>query len=103
MWYRPNTIGIGAGPLRTIEVWERAEGSPTPFGATWVESEKAWNFAIYSRIATGVTLLLYSDEDFAEPVYQARLDPIQNKAGRTWHCFVPAQTASSARYYAYRI
>jgi glycogen operon protein len=103
MWYRPNTIGIGAGPLRTIEVWERAEGSPTPFGATWVESEKAWNFAIYSRIATGVTLLLYSDEDFAEPVYQARLDPIQNKTGRTWHCFVPAQTASSARYYAYRI
>jgi hypothetical protein len=32
------------GQLRSVEAWERAEGSPSPLGATWVESEKAWNF-----------------------------------------------------------
>ena len=35
-------------------------------GVTWVPSLKAWNFALYSRRATGVTLLLYSAKD---PVY----------------------------------
>jgi isoamylase len=89
--------------LRTVESWERAEGSPTPLGATWVESEQAWNFALYSRHATGVTLLLYGVADVVEPVFQLRLDPLQNKTGRIWHCFIPQKSAPGARYYAYRV
>ena len=36
--------------------WHAVEGAPTPFGATWVGSEQAYNFAIYSKHATGVVL-----------------------------------------------
>jgi glycogen operon protein len=91
------------GYLRTVESWERDDGCVAPLGATWVETEQAWNFALYSRHATGVTLLLYGEKDFVEPVFQLRLDPLQHKTGRIWHCFVPLQSASAARYYAYRV
>ncbi len=91
------------GHLRTVEWWERDEGCVGPLGATWLETEQAWNFALYSRHATGVTLLLYDARDFVEPVFQVRLDPLRNKSGRIWHCFVPHQSAPAARYYAYRV
>ena len=103
MWYRPSGLNDAPGHLRTIEFWERAEGSPAPLGATWVESEQGWNFACYSRHATGVVLLLYGEEDPATPAHQVRLEPLQNKTGRIWHCFVPVSAAPAARYYAYRV
>jgi glycogen operon protein len=46
------------GQLKSVEEWERVEGSPSPRGATWVESEQAWNFALDSRHATGARLRL---------------------------------------------
>lgn len=67
------------GPLRTIDDWERREGSPSPLGATWLESEQAWNFALYSRHATGVTLLLYGD-DPVTPVRTLVLHPVDRKS-----------------------
>lgn len=70
------------GQLRSVENWERTEGSPMPIGATWVETEKAWNFALFSRHATGVTLLLYGERDLVKPVRQVRLDPLRNKTER---------------------
>jgi glycogen operon protein len=91
------------GQLRSVDNWERAEGSSTPIGATWVQAEKAWNFSLYSRHATGVTLLLYGARDLVKPVVQLRLDPLQNKTGRIWHCFVLQKSAPGARYYAYRV
>ena len=36
-------------------------GSPWPFGVEWVEAEDAFNFSLYSRHATGVTLLCYTE------------------------------------------
>jgi isoamylase len=91
------------GYLRTVEWWERDEGCIGPLGATWLPREQAWNFALYSRYATGVTLLLYGGKDFIAPVWQRRLTPLQNKTGRIWHCFVPQKAAPTARYYAYRV
>ena len=38
-------------------------GSPWPFGVQWVEADDAFNFSLYSRHATGVTLLCYTEED----------------------------------------
>ena len=90
------------GLLKSIEPWERVEGSPAPLGATWVESEKAWNFSLFSRHATGLTLLLYVEQDLAKPVFQLQLDPVQNKTGPIWHCFVLESSAPRARYYAWR-
>ena len=89
------------GHLRTVESWERAEGSPAPLGATWVKSERAWNFALFSRHATGLTLLLYGDDD-ARPVFEQKLDPVRNKSGPIWHCFVPESAAPGARCFAWR-
>lgn len=54
-----------------------------------------------SRHATGVTLLLFDAETFVKPLAAFTLDPLHNKTGRIWHCFVPR--VAGARYYAYRV
>jgi len=43
-----------------MDEWCSAEGLPSPLGVTWIEKEEAFNFALYSKHATDVTLLLYS-------------------------------------------
>jgi glycogen operon protein len=88
--------------VRAVESWDD-EGGIGPPGATWLEREQAWNFTLYSRHATGVTLLLYGATDSVEPVFQLRLDPLKNKTARIWHCLVPRKSAPSAEYYAYRV
>ena len=40
--------------------WSQIEGLPHPLGAVWLREERSYNFALYSRHATGVTLLLYT-------------------------------------------
>ncbi len=91
------------GYLRTVESWERAEGAPAPLGASWVDSERAWNFALFSRHASVVTLLLYSEQNLETPVFQFVCDPIKNKTGPIWHCFVAESSAPGARFYAYHV
>ena len=88
--------------LRTVESWERVEGSPSLLGATWIESEQAWNFALFSRHASGATLLLYGD-DVVVPLREIDLHPVQNKSGAIWHCFVPESSVPGAKYYAWRV
>jgi len=65
--------------------------------------EEAFNFALYSKYATEVTLLLYSSTEYFEPLREYRLDPLVNKSGRVWHCRLKAAAISGARYYAYRV
>ena len=96
-------MGQRMGSLRTIEAWEREEGAPAPLGATWVESEQAWNFALYSRAATGVTLLVYGADDERTPLLELAHDPLVHKTGRIWHCMVSAADVPGAAYYAYRV
>ncbi len=91
------------GNLSTIEAWEREEGAPAPLGATWVESEQAWNFALYSRAATSVTLLVYGADDVTTPILQFAHDPLVHKTGRIWHCMISAARVPGATYYAYKV
>jgi glycogen operon protein len=91
------------GRARTVEFWERAEGAATPFGATWVESEQAWNFALFSRHASGLTLLLYNEGALAKPAFQVALDPVANKTAAIWHCLVPKSSVPKAKYYGWRV
>jgi isoamylase len=91
------------GNLSTIETWEREEGAPAPLGATWVESEQAWNFALYSRAATSVTLLVYSAADVTTPILSLPHDPLVHKTGRIWHCMISAALVPHAAYYAYKV
>src|ERR1700690_3077474 len=87
----------------SFDEWDRKEGTPGPMGVTWVPSLRAWNFALYSRRATGVTLLLYSPKDPVRPILEERLNPRLNKSGRIWHCWVSAARVESAAFYAYRV
>jgi isoamylase len=83
--------------------WYRIEGTPHIPGAIWIDEERAYNFTLYSRQATGVTLLLYGDNDLFNPLARIALDYLKNKSGRVWHCRVPAGEIAGARYYAYSV
>ncbi|MDZ4850983.1 MAG: isoamylase [Pirellulaceae bacterium] len=83
--------------------WEQIEGSPFPLGATWIAEDRDFNFAIYSKHAETVRLVLYSESEFIEPVYEMNFDYLKNKSGPIWHCRVSASDAAGAKYYAYRV
>src|SRR5271167_1550388 len=83
--------------------WTQTEGSPLPLGATWIEEEQAFNFAVYAEHAASVTLLLYSADDLAHPILSFQFDYIGNKSGRIWHCRIPFNQIRGARYYAYSV
>jgi len=83
--------------------WYSQEGTSSPLGVTWVAEDNAFNFALYSKHASEVTLLLYKREDVAHPFYEYRFNPLINKSGRVWHCRLKAGLIAGVRYYAYRI
>jgi isoamylase len=83
--------------------WETKEGSANPLGATWIAEEQAYNFAIYSKHASSVTLLLFGPENFVTPVLKYRFDSFKNKTGRVWHARISKREMGDARYYAYSI
>lgn len=86
-----------------MQDWHAQEGSPAPLGVSWVETEAAYNFALYSKHATAVKLLLYSEIDLSIPTYEYQLDPLANKTGRIWHCRLPKRAIPDARYYGYQV
>jgi glycogen operon protein len=83
--------------------WYRTEGTPHIPGAIWIDGERAYNFTLYSRPATAVTLLLYGADDLFNPSARIAFDYLKNKSGRIWHCRVPAAEIGAARYYAYSV
>lgn len=83
--------------------WEQVEGNPLPLGASWIEAEQAFNFAVHSEHAESVSLLLYSPADLVNPSLTIQLDFLHNKSGRIWHCRVPIAKMGGARYYAYSV
>ena len=83
--------------------WFTTEGAAFPLGATWVADESAYNFALYSKHATAVTLLLFREEAPAVPVLELALDHKINKSGRIWHCRLPRAAMRGATHYAYQV
>lgn len=83
--------------------WAETEGLPLPLGATWIEEEQAFNFAVYAEHAETVKLFLYSAEDLAQPLLSFQFDSVHNKSGRVWHCRIPLSQMHAARYYAYSV
>lgn len=86
-----------------LDAWSRAEGLLTPLGAAWIESAQAYNFALYSKDATAVSLLVYSDADFVHPLRTLTFDFPAYKTARIWHMIVSAAEIAGARYYAFKI
>ena len=83
--------------------WAQTEGTPLLFGATWIEEEQAFNFAVYAEHAENVSLLLYSADDLVNPILTFQFDFVRNKSGRVWHCRLPLDEMRGARYYAYSV
>lgn len=55
-------------------------------GARW--KPQGTNFAIFSRHATGVELVLYEKADSLEPIQIIPLDPLHNRTFFFWHIYV---------------
>ena len=83
--------------------WPSLEGSPLPLGATYVREEQAYNFALYSKNATEVTLLLYNKESDISPAVEIWLEPLCHKTRRVWHCRLKESEVNGACFYAYRV
>jgi len=83
--------------------WFAREGAPLPLGVSPVPDEDAFNVALYSRHATGVTLLLYGEHDLTRPCREVRLEPLRNRSGRIWHCRLSGAELGDARYYGYSV
>lgn len=83
--------------------WAVTEGLPFPLGPTRIEEEGAFNFALYSKHAESVTLLLYAENDIVNPVLAYRFDYLKNKTGRVWHCRIPLVSMRGASYHAYSV
>jgi isoamylase len=60
-------------------------GHPLPYGAA--ARRKGVNFSVFSRDATGMSLVLFPPGD-SEPVLELSLDPRYHKTGDVWHVFV---------------
>ncbi|MBT5231159.1 MAG: glycogen debranching protein GlgX [Methylococcales bacterium] len=86
-----------------INRWTLREGAPKPLGATWLEAQQQFNFALFSKHATGVTLVLFSKSSPATPIASFTLDHLLNKTGSVWHIMVPLKAMKSADYYAYQV
>jgi isoamylase len=96
----PSLLGAGSKPHSK---WGGKEGLPLPLGASWVDDEKGFNFAVYAEHAESVTLFLFSAQDLVEPILTFQFDFLRNKSGRIWHCRIPLNQMCNARYYAYSV
>jgi len=70
-----------------------------PFGATL--TAQGTQFAVFSRNATAVSLLLFDKPEDASPAREIDLDPRLNKTGDVWHVHVEGVGPGS--YYLYRV
>src|SRR5664279_2814827 len=61
--------------------WASHEGLPYPLGVSWCADDHAYNFALYSKHATEVRLLLFSAADASSPEVEIAFDPLTNKSG----------------------
>jgi glycogen operon protein len=75
-----------------------SRGHCRPFGAT--PRPGGVNFAVFSRHATGVHLVLFK-EGHEDPLVEIRLDPDTNRTGDVWHVFVHGLPADIL--YGYRV
>ena len=89
--------------MSSVEQVRRLESLPVghalPLGATI--TPRGVNFALFSRNARAVSLLLYENGSDREPSREIPLDPGTNKTGDIWHILVPE--AGEGTLYLYRV
>jgi glycogen operon protein len=93
-------VGVGANGSRAPARVDFAlsRGQCRPFGAT--PQADGVNFAVFSRHAQAVSLVLFRD-GLEEPLAEFALDPVVNRTGDVWHAFVHG--AVPGLLYGYRV
>ncbi len=74
-------------------------GRPAPLGAT--VQDGGVNFAVFSKYARRVELLLFDDEDAPAPARVITLDAAAHRTNYYWHVFVPG--VDHGQLYAWRV
>jgi pullulanase/glycogen debranching enzyme len=89
----------GRGVMRTPRRFTTLAGRPHPLGAT--PDAKGTNFALFTRHATMVELLIFERHDSPKPTKTIRLNPDVNRTFYFWHIYVFGVTPGMG--YAYRV
>lgn len=74
-------------------------GYPVPLGVHL--HDDGAQFTLFSRRATGVSLLLFASPEDPAPYQTIELDPVFNRTGDIWHVWV--EGVSAGQSYAYRV
>jgi glycogen operon protein len=82
-----------------IDGMKTESGNPYLFGATVVGN--GCNFAVFSRHAASVTLLLFNSHTALTPTHVIPLDPSRNRTGDVWHILV--HDVEDGQYYGYMV
>jgi len=72
-------------------------GKALPLGASL--SNEGVNFAIFSRHATAVTLILFESQDSNSPWLEVPLNKREHRTGNIWHCFIKGLQAGTCYLY----
>jgi glycogen operon protein len=64
-----------------------------------VRTETGVNFAVFSRHALAITLILFETHELDSPRTEIHLDPKRNKTGDIWHCHVRGLGAGACYLY----
>jgi len=72
-------------------------GKALPLGASLTHD--GVNFAVFSRNATAVTLILFESQDSNSPWLEVPLDKREHKTGNIWHCFIRGLPAGTLYLY----
>ena len=72
-----------------------SRGRPLPLGATVLDG--ATRFALFSRHASAVTLLLFEDGEATQPAAELPLCQEEHRTGGTWHARVQGVSAGCER------
>jgi len=62
-------------------------GKALPLGST--VTDRGVNFAVFSRHATSVTLIIFQSVEPGSLYTEIKLDSKRNRTGDIWHCFIP--------------
>jgi len=72
-------------------------GKALPLGATL--EDKGVNFAVFSRHASLITLILFESDKPDSPYREVKLNAKTNRTGDIWHCFIPGLKANACYLY----
>jgi len=80
-----------------IKTYNTMSGKPMPLGATLYST--GVQFAIFSRHATRMFLLIFEKPEDGTPLWQFEFDTTMNKTGDVWHVFVEGLSAGALYLY----